>query len=234
MKKAYETRRIYFNPRSPCGERPDQLRSSVHRLRGFQSTLPVRGATPSDMHKFRTEYISIHAPRAGSDENLKSTAYVGGEISIHAPRAGSDQYAYGSVWAIWYFNPRSPCGERRKRRHSPHAQMYFNPRSPCGERPAKGGVPCYCLSNFNPRSPCGERRTSGVAFWCERVFQSTLPVRGATTAKAHPTTATAFQSTLPVRGATIARTAMSISVVISIHAPRAGSDPFPLTSWATR
>ena len=35
----------YFNPRSPCGERPLML-SVVPSVLVFQSTLPVRGATP--------------------------------------------------------------------------------------------------------------------------------------------------------------------------------------------
>ena len=33
----------------------------------FQSTLPVRGATAAELKKLIDQYISIHAPRAGSD-----------------------------------------------------------------------------------------------------------------------------------------------------------------------
>ena len=78
-----------FNPRSPCGER--QLLSlfykrdtgiSIHAPRagsdnssaicdlnstGFQSTLPVRGATGNAKYAGSDLDISIHAPRAGSD-----------------------------------------------------------------------------------------------------------------------------------------------------------------------
>ena len=80
---------------------------------GFQSTLPVRGATRIHNLSLRMQYISIHAPRAGSDlfpysvlfnfEPFQSTLPVRGAtthcsdrmaggtaISIHAPRAGSD------------------------------------------------------------------------------------------------------------------------------------------------
>ena len=80
--------------------------------------------------------ISIHAPRVGSDR-----AYVRMDyqvlISIHAPRVGSDvdsgyinwpDYQFQSTLPVWgatcglgfflvdeffYFNPRSPCGERQ-------------------------------------------------------------------------------------------------------------------------
>ena len=57
---------LYFNPRSPCGERPEKV---------------------SDDKYIRK--ISIHAPRVGSDyPGCCSTAATW--ISIHAPRVGSD------------------------------------------------------------------------------------------------------------------------------------------------
>ena len=56
-------------------------------------------------------------------------------------------------------------------------------------------------------------------------FQSTLPVRGATSRivsriRVHAS----FQSTLPVRGATFPAHQVGRRSMISIHAPRAGSD----------
>ena len=56
--------------------------------------------------------------------------------------------------------------------------------------------------NFNPRSPCGER-----------------PADVDHTLSAHE-----FQSTLPVRGATDKPKDTTAGTLISIHAPRAGSD----------
>ncbi len=79
----------YFNPRSPCGERPGFSRRRNPAIR-FQSTLPVRGATG------RWQYQSNK-----------------GLISIHAPRAGSDYPISLLLQPLAYFNPRSPCGERR-------------------------------------------------------------------------------------------------------------------------
>ena len=34
------------------------------------------------------------------------------EISIHAPRVGSDSLSFFRSSSCFYFNPRSPCGER--------------------------------------------------------------------------------------------------------------------------
>ena len=56
---------------------------------------------------------------------------------------------------------------------------------------------------FNPRSPHGERRISSRNARSARIFQSTLPARGAT----------------------FVETPEEIGASISIHAPRTGSDP---------
>ena len=56
-------------------------------------------------------------------------------------------------------------------------------------------------------------------------FQSTLPARGATDKLGQPTRLDIlFQSTLPARGATIEKTDDALALLISIHAPRTGSD----------
>ena len=123
---------------------------------------------------------------------------------------------------------------------------YFNPRSPCGER-RSAGMRGTRSRYFNPRSPCGERHIFGADDSRECLFQSTLPVRGATLFRSRYLTMRQFQSTLPVRGAThhdqdldhsrrhfnprspcgerlTSPTDGGYLVPISIHAPRAGSD----------
>ena len=59
----------------------------------FQSTLPAWGATLTPREKNGSRYISIHAPRMGSDERGAEPGTIPCGISIHAPRMGSD-------WAI--------------------------------------------------------------------------------------------------------------------------------------
>ena len=56
----------------------------------FQSTLPAREATNTDVAVATTTYISIHASREGSD-NKSDLTYTGTTISIHASREGSDK-----------------------------------------------------------------------------------------------------------------------------------------------
>ena len=127
----------------------------------------------------------------------------------------------------WYFNPRAPCGARRRLDGDRRARRDFNPRAPCGarHRPARMHP---ALFYFNQRAPCGARRQTALKFPTEtaisihaplagrddplyffrraiKIFQSTRPLRGATADV--DTTAWkygVFQSTRPLRGATTA------------------------------
>ena len=101
---------------------------------------------------------------------------------------------------------------------------HFNPRSPCGERRRARRI-ALGVGNFNPRSPCGERRSLPPDVSIKGIFQSTLPLRGATCRRSStPTARPRFQSTLPLRGATAPCQQLRKLAVISIHAPLAGSD----------
>ena len=79
--------------------------------------------------------------------------------------------------------------------------MDFNPRSPHGERQSIMASWSW-YANFNPRSPHGERLVLRLGVPSYIAFQSTLPARGAT-----------------AKAAVVSRASM-----ISIHAPRTGSD----------
>ena len=57
--------------------------------------------------------------------------------------------------------------------------------------------------NFNPHSPCGERPQATESYFRTTLFQSTLPLRGATSSRRRRLRGLGFQSTLPLRGATI-------------------------------
>ena len=83
----------YFNPRSPHGERR-------------RRTMPGGAAI----------FISIHAPRTGSDHARCDALPVADGISIHAPRTGSDSTAGNCHPVEDNFNPRSPHGERPARK----------------------------------------------------------------------------------------------------------------------
>ena len=167
-----------FNPRSPCGERLVRLfpcpAASV-----FQSTLPVWGATIVYLIAWIAIIFQSTLPVWGATRP-PSWRKAWARISIHAPRVGSDAMRFYLATLCQYFNPRSPCGERRYWHYTQSAPLNFNPRSPCGERRHVNSLCAGSSADFNPRSPCGERLRLFLAFPLVSIFQSTLPVWGAT------------------------------------------------------
>ena len=122
-----------FNPRSPCGERPAGA-LPLNILRDFNPRSPCGERPDAALFCGAGNYISIHAPRAGSDSRAAIEPSQEELISIHAPRAGSDETAIRTHLEQVDFNPRSPCGERLHPIDTAQTPGYFNPRSPCGER----------------------------------------------------------------------------------------------------
>ena len=77
----------------------------------FQSTLPVRGATREYRTRLPSFQFQSTLPVRGATLKIKPRGFVL-VISIHAPRAGSDDALDAPLDRTRYFNPRSPCGER--------------------------------------------------------------------------------------------------------------------------
>ena len=80
--------RAGFNPRAPCGARRVSMR--VHlRLKVFQSTRPMRGATRTHPRKATSGLVSIHAPHAGRDLAYGSKLYGFKEFQSTRPMRGA-------------------------------------------------------------------------------------------------------------------------------------------------
>ncbi len=214
----------YFNPRPP-------LRGATLLHSRFNLLLPISIHAPlagSDCRAWRIlvsrPLISIHAPLAGSD-----LALINGEteddISIHAPLAGSDYIPPSHSFQPLYFNPRSPCGERHPPDCSGAQQTpHFNPRSPCGERlgSVKTTRRILTISIHAPLagSDAVEVRVGaglGISIHAPLAGSDLLPRRSWLSVLL-------FQSTLPLRGATCRIKNTFLCLRISIHAPLAGSD----------
>ena len=197
----------------------------------FQSTHPLRGATPPGRTAPPPTAISIHAPLAGCDYLMvtgaefavlfQSTHPLRGATfpppnlgrwrifqSTHPLRGATRKAEIIQVQLI--ISIHAPlagcdrCGARFARRSS-----YFNPRTPCGVRRVCCCCFCCFLPYFNPRTPCGVR-----LYW--RRIQRLPPL---------------FQSTHPLRGATPLQIRFSKFPDISIHAPLAGCD-HPMIIWS--
>ncbi len=127
----------------------------------------------------RGEGISIHALLAESDVSLCRIITHNRAISIHALLAESDPCPM--VWSarMEYFNPRSPCGERRllllppnlhtifqstlslrRATVAPYEYVYsfrFQSTLSLRRATARPTQSDALYTHFNPRSPCGER-----------------------------------------------------------------------------
>ena len=92
-------------------------------------------------------------------------------------------------------------------------------------------LPVIRISIHAPHA--GRDYQEALAEWSEAIFQSTRPMRGATSGKESYASNEIFQSTRPMRGATLSGVStLPADFRISIHAPHAGrdrpGDPHPL------
>ena len=87
-----------------------------------------------------------------------SEGAAAGHISIHALLAESDWPDAKRTSILYYFYPRSPCGERLNRNIANREREKF--LSTLSLRRATADCPSITVlhCNFYPRSPCGERR----------------------------------------------------------------------------
>ena len=77
---------------------------------------------------------------------------------------------------------------------------------------------------FNPRSPCGERLAAAIINNAQVQFQSTLPVWGATPSRSMRQRWRLISIHAPRVGSDAAAIGEVAVIAISIHAPRVGSD----------
>ena len=103
----------------------------------FQSTRPIRGATPL----------------------VSSSAYLLRNFNPRAPY-GARRPGTAVPATPGNFNPRAPYGARRHRTCRRTQPRNFNPRAPYGAR-LMGCVSSAAASHFNPRAPYGARRPAG-------------------------------------------------------------------------
>ena len=194
---------LYFNPRTPCGVRLRAAESnnqhrhiSIHAPRAgcdfllrlvfqplklFQSTHPVRGATPKIDTDRCIEGISIHAPRAGCDPGQIGTAiYQDSDFNPRTP-CGVRPSSCGAAPVDGVFQSTHPVrGATRPCRGAPESRLSISihaPRAGCDKK-TKAATIILLISIHAPRAGCDDVLTGDVSF--ENVFQSTHPVRGAT------------------------------------------------------
>ena len=232
------------------------MRSTTPSRSKFLSTLPARGATLSLRSKSRPWWISIHAPREGSDV-FSAVVSHDNAISIHAPREGSDMSRPHSFAVLRIFLSTLPArGATAFSRPLRSVRKEF-----LSTLPARGATQAlrFCLAahlisihapregsdpfrrdwptsddNFYPRSPRGERLGPRKFPGNGSRFLSTLPARGATCTTGCCKFSSLFLSTLPARGATTFTALVFLAVFVFLSTlPARGATQLPTlsSSW---
>ena len=147
------------------------------------------------------EAISIHAPRTGSDKRFQALRLFGKHFNPRSPHGERPDLLCCYYWRGIFQSTLPARGATFLTALSVSPSFDFNPRSPHGER-RHALLTDFSYMDFNPRSPHGERQYHSVVLASDYRFQSTLPARGATL---HNKTS-------------------GNANMISIHAPRTGSD----------
>ena len=194
-----------FNPRAPCGARPTKFTMATNPSH-FNPRAPCGARPLPSLRELSHIPISIHAPHAGRDGVFLVPWVLKVGISIHAPHAGRDAERVSLPSLIFHFNPRAPCGARRRALILPELPGVISIHAPhAGRDLFISGVtmPPYL---FQSTRPMRGATSLGFRHKASARFQSTRPMRGATGIGFTCIPGARFQSTRPMRGATAIRT----------------------------
>ena len=123
----------------------------------FQSAHPVRGATFFGFRILPAPLFQSTRPVWGATAS-HLTRRSSRRISIHAPRVGRDYPPEGAASAEKNFNPRAPCGARRRDRPDDDRRRMISIHAPRVGRDRLAWYKAdFTLKDFNPRAPCGAR-----------------------------------------------------------------------------
>ena len=200
------------------------MRCVLARL--FQSTLPARGATGAGRNG-RTEQQDFN-PRSPHGERRTICPRANCKIAFQStlPARGATIRLLPIQDFKYNFNPRSPHGERHSEAvQAGEEKQYFNPRSPHGERPVQAShlKTVTAISIHAPRTGSDSQFRPGLLL-AQKISIHAPRTGSDSDDETANTKIVRFQSTLPARGATTARPTFVSCSCISIHAPRTGSD----------
>ena len=167
--------------------------------------------------------ISIHAPRTGSDQGLR-TAFARRRFQSTLPARGATPIPLMQAAILAKFQSTLPArGATRQRPKGGLGNSHFNPRSPHGERhPDRGND--RPGRYFNPRSPHGERPAPSVIAPAAENISIHAPRTGSDRNGYLGDTGGSISIHAPRTGSDRREVPLHLLHRISIHAPRTGSD----------
>ena len=146
-----------FNPRAPCGARRS-LPSSVRSMGDFNPRAPCGARQHITAHHMGRFPISIHAPLAGRDYRSSSRCSSSAVFQSTRPLRGATFSMRSRSSRPSNFNPRAPCGARRRLMASISSPVLFQSTRPLRGATGPPGTAPRSPGDFNPRAPCGARQ----------------------------------------------------------------------------
>ena len=233
----------YFNPRSPRGERRPRV---AHAPRLEISIHAPRVGSDEWSYQLLTKRRNFN-PRSPRGERRRRTTTSSSSANFNPRSPRGERLQGGSTqWQRQNFNPRSPRGERQHATQDQLDALIFQSTLPAwgatpmsvvavvasarfqSTLPAWGATAyddmIYLAKSFQSTLPAWGATYGICGVGRRRLFQSTLPAWGATSVGTVRVSLIQFQSTLPAWGATDEVFVRERLEVISIHAPRVGSD----------
>ena len=176
----------------------------------FQSTHPVRGATRVRRFQHLVPAISLHAPREGCDTANDLPINFSYIFQSTHPVRGATNGGREGGWPVLFQSThpaRGATGGRERQDRDQHISIHA-PREGCDFLPLR----VRSRRHISIHAPCEG---------CDTKREVNLDLRRV------------FQSTHPVRGATSVHVITQVFLVISIHAPREGCDANKtIPAWA--
>ena len=141
----------------------------------------MQGATEINAVLSAFQIVSIHAPYAGSDPELRAEDIEVKSVSIHAPYAGSDiVYDVDKPFADEFQSTPPMQGATKRFWIIATGGGSFNPRPLCRERPGRS-VLCHRMRPVSIHAPyAGSDELAQAYQKAKTEFQSTPPMQGAT------------------------------------------------------
>ena len=191
-----------FNPRAPCGAR--RIAGLVHRFSAFDISThaPLAGRDRKASPYGRYQTISTHAPLAGRDKLFVSVQMWYPLFQPTRPLRGATLPICRLLYPTIYFNPRAPCGARRKNRCNAANRYKISTHAPLAGRDGHHSATRRYI-NISTHAPLAGRDDMPLRVSAGRLL---------------------FQPTRPLRGATDADLRVTDKAAISTHAPLAGRD----------
>ena len=190
---------LYFNPRSPYGERHPKTKKPT-KDSNFNPRSPYGERRFGPVGRIHQPPISIHAPLTGSDRS-RFWPFRRNFISIHAPLTGSDEFVQDFIFLDGVFQSTLPLRGATYRLYGRIHDSMISIHAPLT---GSDGL-CHVIKQVN-------------------YISIHAPLTGSDRECLRLRYIDGFQSTLPLRGATTDKEARDYISEISIHAPLTGSD----------